>query len=398
MRQLFTRVLMLVCGCGRSRKRGEKFCPECGTRHPPAELTQPRRAKKSTAARPSAQPSRYTTPELKQVAVLFADVCGSTQRVATSDPEEVRGYLDPALALMKEAVVEYEGTISQTLGDGVLALFGAPSAQEDYVLRACLAAQDIQRRANEWNRNVDSDDRKIIVRVGIDCGEVVVSCATEFLASHYRVDGVPVHTAKRLEDSAEPGTVVISGPVFRQIEHRLEAESLGPHAFKGLAAEVEVYRLALRSAVAPLARRRNAATLVGRAELLAQLDAIAAQVRPRQLRVVGLRGEAGAGKSRLIAEVCVAQRAKGFGICLVAAHSYTSHVQYAVAAALIRELLAMASDLDIQLQLAAVRSAIEGWSEAERMHRAAAIDLLGLGDPGSAWLSLTPNVSSQGRC
>lgn len=334
---------------------------------------------------------RYTVPERKHVAVLFADVCGSTQRVSKSDPEDARGYLDQALALMKEAVDEYEGTISQTLGDGVLALFGAPAAQEDYALRACLAAQDIQRRTAEWNRRVADEKRSINVRVGIECGEVVVSYSAEFMASHYRADGEPVHAAKRLEDAAEPGTIYISGTVYRQVEPWLEARPLGSREFKGIETAIDVYQLALRSAAAPLARWRSPASLVGRSELLSALESIAAQVRPRQLRGVGLRGEAGAGKSRLIAEFRDLQRAKGFGACFVAAHAYASHVQYAVAADLMREMLAVAPDLDPQHQLDAVRAAIDGWSETERMHRAAAIDLLGLGDAGSAWLGLTPN-------
>ena len=386
---------MTVCACGRPRRRGEKFCPECGARHPPiepAESALPRDRKPAPGHRPiSAQPTRYTVPERKQVAVLFADVCGSTEHIANVDPEEARAYLDQALVLMKEAIGEYEGTISQTLGDGVLALFGAPNAQEDYALRACLAGQDIQRRAREWNSKVGERDRSITVRVGIECGEVVVSCASEFLTTHYRADGLPVHVAKRLEGLAAPGDVVISGTTFRQVEHRIEANHLGPQALEGLDTEIDLYQLALRSAAAPLARRRHPAPLVGRSELLQALNAIAEQVQARQLRGVGLRGEAGVGKSRLIGEFCQAARSKGFGVCVVSAHAYTSHAQYAVAADLMREFLAVSRDMDVRLQLSAMRSTLDGWPDSERMHRAAAIDVLGLGDPGAAWLGLTPS-------
>lgn len=368
--------------------RGENFCPACGARNPVDDATttrSPRTKKPRSEHRAAGVAARYVVPERKHVAVLFADVCGSTQRVSKSDPEDARRYLKEALALMTPAVDAYEGT-SQEQGDGVIALFGAPAAQEDYVLRACLAAQDIQRRTAEWNREAD-EKHSINLRVGIDCGEVVV----EFPTSQFRVDGEAVHTAKRLESAAEPGTIYISGAVYRQAAPWLEARSLGLREFKGLATAIDVYQLALRSAAAPLARWRSPATLVGRNELLVALEAIAAQVRPRQLRGVGLRGEAGAGKSRLIAEFLEVQHAQGFGVCFVAAHAYAIRVQYAVAADLMRELLAIAPHLDVQRQLEAVRSAVDGWTEPERMHRAAAVDLLGLGDAGSAWLGLTPN-------
>ena len=125
---------MTVCGCGRSRKRGEKVCPECGARFKLDDSG----ARSAPMPKPSAQPSRHLMPERKQVAVLFADVCGSTARVARSDPEEARHYLDQALLLMKAAVAAYGGTISQTLGDGVLALFGAPLSVEDAPKRAVI--------------------------------------------------------------------------------------------------------------------------------------------------------------------------------------------------------------------------------------------------------------------
>ncbi|MGZ8981352.1 MAG: ATP-binding protein, partial [Burkholderiaceae bacterium] len=319
------------------------------------------------------------------MAVLFADVCGSTARVARSDPEEARQYLDQALLLMKAAVAAYGGTISQTLGDGVLALFGAPSAHEDYVLRACLAGQDIQRRALEWNRGVGDESRSIDVRVGIDCGEVVVSCESEFVAAHYRADGVPVHVAKRLEQAAKPGSVLISGAAFRQIEHVVGAQPLGARRLEGISQDVEVYELALRSAVAPLAGRRHAAPMIGRQELLNALATIADQVSDGRMQCVGLRGEAGAGKSRLIVEFCRVQVQRGFASIAVSAHSYTSHMQYAVAADLMRALLQACEGTN-----ATGRGALAERLDAEPTHRAAAFDLLGLGDPGEAWKALTP--------
>jgi len=341
------------------------------------------------AARSNPQPpSRRLPPERKQVAVLFADVCGSTQRVARSDPEEARHYLDQALGLMKAAVEAYGGTISQTLGDGVLALFGAPNADEDYALRACLAGQDIQRRSIEWNRSVGDDARSFSVRVGIDAGEVVVSGESEFVAAHYRADGIPVHVAKRLEQAAPPGSVLVSGSVFGLLDHRLTAKRLGARRLEGVDSDIELYELALRSAVAPLAGRRHVAPLIGRDELISALDSLVASVQKGNMRCVGLRGEAGAGKSRVVAEFCRTQMARGLAVRAVSAHGYTSHVQYAVVADLMRELIEPRGQGDAVDGQQDAR--IDAWVGAEPVHKAAVFDLLGLGDPGPAWKALTP--------
>lgn len=383
---------MIVCVCGRPRRRGENFCPECGARFPVDPGADPHAAEAlpATAARSaSSQPSRRLLPERKQVAVLFADVCGSTQRIARSDPEEARHYLDQALGLMKAAVDAYGGIISQTLGDGVLALFGAPSAHEDYALRACLAGQDIQRRSIDWNRSVGDDARSFSVRVGIDAGEVVVSGESEFLATHYRADGIPVHVAKRLEQAATPGGVLISGSVFRLLGQRLTAKCLGARRLEGVDTDIELYELALRSAVAPLAGRRYAAPLVGRDDLIGALDSLIGSVEKGSMRCVGLRGEAGAGKSRVIAEFCRRQSTRGLGVRVVSSHGYKSHVQYAVAADLMRELIE--PRVDGETADIGQGDRLDAWIGAEPTHKAAAIDLLGLGDPGAAWTALTPS-------
>ena len=289
---------------------------------------------------------------------------------------------------MKAAVGAYGGTISQTLGDGVLALFGAPNAHEDYALRACLAGQEIQRRSIEWNRSVGDDARSFSVRVGIDSGEVVVSGESEFLASHYRADGIPVHVAKRLEQAATPGSVLISGSVYRLLGQRLTAKPLGARRLEGVDTDIELFEVALRSAVAPLAGRRHAAPLVGRDDLIGALESLIGSVKKGAMRCIGLRGEAGAGKSRLVAEFCRMQSARDVVVRAVSAHGYTSHVQYTVAADLMRELIEPRVEGDTTDGGQGHR--VDAWIGVEPAHRAAAIDLLGLGDPGAVWKALTP--------
>src|SRR5687767_5358384 len=130
-----------VCACGTRLKRADRYCSSCGTARSLANFDAPstktKVSKRRTAAS-SVDAARHAVPERKHATVMFADLCGSTEQIGNSDPEEARKYLDPALALMSGHVKAYGGIISQLLGDGVLALFGAPLTQEDHALRACL--------------------------------------------------------------------------------------------------------------------------------------------------------------------------------------------------------------------------------------------------------------------
>jgi class 3 adenylate cyclase len=168
--------------------------------------------------------------ERKQVSVLFADLCESTRRVAGRDPEEARAALDAALGLLCAEVEAFGGIVSQLLGDGVLALFGAPVAQEDHALRACLCALSLHRQAHAAAAGGDAAP---VFRVGIDSGEVAVGSVREFRATHYRADGSTIHSAKRLEQSAPPGGTLIGAATLRlvgdqiEVARRVELDSKG---------------------------------------------------------------------------------------------------------------------------------------------------------------------------
>lgn len=378
---------MTVCpACGRPRQHGHLFCPGCGA---PLDGTP------VVTARAPAAPAPITpsplTHERKFLTVMFADLCGSTEHVSSlRDPEEAQAYLDKALRLMSECVENYGGTISQLLGDGLLALFGAPVAQEDHALRACLAAIAIQQRT----RAESEGETQLVVRIGIHSGDAIVGLAAEYQASHYRADGNTIHLASRLEQLAKPGTAVVSGATYRMVSEQLDAAPLGTHAIRGMATEVELFELitgAQGSAAAPLAKRRQLAPLVGRAQALSQLAEIARQVEGGSLRIVGLRGDAGIGKSRVIAELRQRLRLHGFRDHGVQARAYATNTPYRVTADLIRALLGLPdSAINHQFREAA-QAAIAGWPESEHWHRSAVVDLLDLGDPGQDWRELTPS-------
>src|SRR5215471_8890423 len=165
--------------CGASNPPGNKFCGQCG-----ASLTQPAAASKFTSPQsyiPKHLAEKILTSksvlegERKQVTVLFADMKGSMELLADRDPEEARKLLDPVIEQMMEAVYRYEGTVSNLMGDGIMALFGAPLAHEDHAVRACYAAlrmqESVKRYAEEVRR---TEGVPIQIRVGLNSGEVVV--------------------------------------------------------------------------------------------------------------------------------------------------------------------------------------------------------------------------------
>src|SRR5262249_32881306 len=144
----------------------------------------------------------------KQVTVLFADLKGSMELLADRDPEEARKLIDPVLEHMMEAVHRYEGTVNQVMGDGIMALFGAPLAHEDHAVRACYAAlrmQDTLKRHTDDTRR--SHGVEVQIRVGLNSGEVVVRSVGSDLRMDYTAVGQTTHLAARMEQLAPPGTV-----------------------------------------------------------------------------------------------------------------------------------------------------------------------------------------------
>jgi class 3 adenylate cyclase/tetratricopeptide (TPR) repeat protein len=364
--------------CGTRLAKSHRFCPQCGApndAHPDrAGESASGAADDPSAIRAPASPRRRKMlSERKQVTALFVDLCDSTANVRDCDPEEARTYLEAALRLMTEAVEAYGGTVSQLLGDGLLALFGAPVAQEDHALRACLAAHAMQKAARSRS---ETGGAPTVVRVGLHSGEVVVGVAGHYLWSHYRADGTTIHIASRLEKLARPGTVVLSSVTQRLVADQLDTEALGSFSIRGFDRPMEVFELdlgAVASAAAPLARRPRWAPMVGREELLRVLDGLALSALGGALHVVGLRGEAGIGKSRLIAEWCAGASAQPFTVCVTRAHGYGGVNSYGLMADLARGLIGPGVG-----------------QPSPSSHIAALGDLLEHSVADPAWLALTP--------
>src|SRR5206468_9098211 len=182
--------------------------------------------------------------ERKQVTVLFADIKDSLALIRSLDPEAAQQLLDPALQRMMDAVHRFEGTVNQVLGDGIMALFGAPIAHEDHALRACYAALAMQTALRNYADEVRrTHGMALRLRVGLNAGEVVVRAIGNDLHMDYSAVGQTVHLAARMEQLAAPGSVLLTAATLRLAEGLVRVQGLGPVPVKGLAEPVEVFEL-----------------------------------------------------------------------------------------------------------------------------------------------------------
>jgi class 3 adenylate cyclase len=175
--------------------------------------------------------------ERKQITVLFADVQGSLELLADRDPEEARALLDPVLERIMAAVHRYEGTVNQVMGDGIMALFGAPLAHEDHAVRTCYAALAMQaamRRDSEEVRR--RHGVTVQIRVGLNAGEVVVRAIGNDLYMDYSAIGQTTHLASRMEQMAPAGSILLTAETLRLAEGLVQVQPLGQQQVRGLAA------------------------------------------------------------------------------------------------------------------------------------------------------------------
>jgi class 3 adenylate cyclase/tetratricopeptide (TPR) repeat protein len=330
--------LAVVCAsCGFTNDPGDEFCGGC--------------AQSLRAATPMAQklplPATYTPKHLaekiltsrgalegerKQVTVLFADLKGSMELLADRDPEEARKILDPVLERMMEAVHRYEGTVNQVMGDGIMALFGAPLAHEDHAVRACYAALRMQESVTQYAESVfRSHGVPAQIRVGLNSGEVVVRAIGSDLHMDYTAVGQTTHLAARMEQMAAPGTILLAPRTLQLAEGYVRVAARGPAAVKGLSDPVEIYVLtgasAQRSRLHATAAR-GLTRFVGRDAELEQIRRALALAHDSRGQLVAVVGEPGVGKSRLVYEFTHSHRTQDWLILEAGSVSYGKATSY----------------------------------------------------------------------
>src|SRR6266446_789578 len=300
------------------------------------------------ASTPERTPRAYTPPylaekiltsrrmlegERKQVTVLFADLKGSLELIlADRDPEEARQLMDPVLECMMAAVHRYEGTVNQVMGDGIMALFGAPIAHEDHAVRAGYAALAMQEAMQRYAEEVRRTQGLLVqMRVGLNSGEVVVRAIGNDLHMDYSAVGQTTHLAARMEQLAAPGSILLTAATLRLVEGLVQVHTLGPVPIKGLAEPVEVFELV---GVTALRRRLQAAAarglsrFVGRDHEMESLRQALQQAGAGHGQIVAVVGEAGVGKSRLVYEFVHSHRTQGWLVLESASVSYGKATPY----------------------------------------------------------------------
>jgi class 3 adenylate cyclase/tetratricopeptide (TPR) repeat protein len=287
----------------------------------PAHLTE-----KILQARPS------LAGERKQVTVLFADLKGSMELLADRDPEEARTLLDPVLEHMMEAVHRYEGTVNQVMGDGIMALFGAPIAHEDHAIRACYAALAMQAELRRYSDEVRrTHGLAVQFRVGLNSGEVVVRGINNDLHMDYSAIGQTVHLAARMEQLATPGSILLSPATLRLVEGYVEVTPLGPVPVKGLPEPIEIYELRRAGPVRSrlqASMARGLTHFVGRGTELEQLHQALLRAVAGHGQIVAGVGEPGVGKSRLFYEFTRSHHTHGWLLLASNSVSYGKATAY----------------------------------------------------------------------
>src|SRR5262245_22500867 len=346
------RLEVCCAACGQPVSADKGFCRSCGA----ALSAQRSRFGSAEAYAPTHLAEKILTSkvalegERKQVTVLFADLKGSMELLADRDPEDARRILDPALEHMMGAVHRYEGTVNQVMGDGILALFGAPLAHEDHAARACYAAlamQDAIRREAEATLRMHGITLQI--RVGLNSGEVLVRTIGNDLHMDYSAVGQTVHLAARMEQLPPPGRIWQTAETFRLVDGLVQVTSRGLVPIKGLSNPVEVFELTGVNAVRgrlQAAMARGLTRFVGRQAEMEALHQALERASIGHGQVVAVVGEPGVGKTRLFYEFVHSHRTRGWLALETTSVSYGQATRYLPVIALLRAYFSIAEGDD----------------------------------------------------
>jgi adenylate cyclase len=327
-----------------------------------------------------------TRAEYKQVTVLFADVVHSMDIAARVGPERLREIMAELLDCSTAVVKRYGGTVNQFTGDGIMAVFGAPTALEDHAFRACLSALDVQRAteivAFEVNRR---DGIEFRLRIGLNSGQVI---AGEVGSSPlgYTAIGEQVGMAQRMESVAPPGGVMLSESTARLLPNTVVLGEPELVRIKGSEAPVPARRLLAIGGHAP--GRRGESTLVGRTWEIGTVTAILDEAIGGAGCVVNIVGAPGIGKSRLVREAAALAACRDVPVFTTYCESHARDIPFYVVARLLRVALRV-TDLDDRAARAAIRAEVP---DADPEDLLLLDDLLGIGDPAVALPDIAPDA------
>jgi class 3 adenylate cyclase/tetratricopeptide (TPR) repeat protein len=384
--------------CGTPYEAGQKFCTACGARlssatqmavpGAPASYTPKHLAEKILTSRSALEGER------KQVTVLFCDLTNSTSLAARLGEEPMHGLLSRFFTLALEAVHRYEGTINQFLGDGFMALFGAPVAHEDHARRAALAALEIRRVVGARPEPLDLPASvELRMRMGLHTGPVVVGSIGDNLRMDYTAVGDTTNLAARLQQQAEPGSILISDAVARLVRGYVTLEAMPPLTVKGKDEPIMAHRLL---AVGPrrsrLTEDRTLSPFVGRERELNVLHEALSEVQAGHGQVVSILGEPGVGKSRLLHEFHLGLSGRDLAYAEGWCQSFGQAMPYLPWQDLLRASFAISDTDDGQQAREKVSTGLAQLGLDAMRHAPYLLQLLGIQDGTEALAHLTPET------
>ena len=303
----------LICTkCSKANPPNSKFCNACGHK-----LIGSRRQVGFDYAKPQSYTPKYLADKIlttrssiegerKLVTVLFADVANYTSIAEKLDPEEVHQIMDGCFKILMDEIHKYEGTINQFTGDGVMALFGAPVAHEDHAQRACQAALSVQKAIEDYGTALRKDyGTDFKMRLGINSGPVIVGSIGDDLRMDYTAVGDTTNLASRIESIAGTGTTLVSKHTHRLARDFFEFKAKGSVRVKGKREPQEVFELIKASGVdtrIAASVAKGLSRFIGRESSMGVLMDAYHKAQSGSGQVVGIVGDAGVGKSRLLFE------------------------------------------------------------------------------------------------
>jgi len=306
--------LELICSeCGNTYTPDTKFCDECGqilqetAELPSVDYSEPRSYTPRHLTEKILTTRSAVEGERKLVTVFFADVANYTSLSEKLDPEEVHQIMDGFFQILMDKIHKHEGSINQFTGDGVMALFGAPIAHEDHERRACHAALSIQKTMGEYGEKIKKESGvDFHIRMGLNSGPVVVGSIGDDLRMDYTAVGDTTNLAARMESEAAPGAILVSDNTHKMTESYFEFKPTGKTKIKGKEESQKVYELLKASDVVTRfdsSVAKGLSRFVGRKNSMAALMNAYDKAKSGKGQIVGIVGEAGVGKSRLLREL-----------------------------------------------------------------------------------------------
>ena len=389
----------LVCAsCGAPNALGQRFCGQCGQKlggHAPVGRGGRAEAAPASTADAARPPARSAPSERKQVTVLFADVKGSMDLSGSVDVEQWWSIMHRFFELLSDGVARFEGHIDRFTGDGVMAVFGAPSALEDHAQRACHAALWLQRELARYAEEVRHErGLTFVVRMGLNSGEVVVGTIGHELSAEYTAIGHTAGLAQRMESLAHPGGVCVTESTAKLVRGFFLLHEHGAMHVKGVDAPIRVFELIgdQPQTAFDMSIARGLSRFVGRDEELGQLEEARCSMIAGDGQVVAVIGEAGVGKTRLCHEFLERCRADGIAAWTAHALAHMRAVPFVPILELLRDFFEIAPDDPKQLARNKVADRLSAAGEDREGARPLLLDFLGIPDPDVRLGQLDPEA------